>query len=132
MRTLCSAVLLFAVLAVGACGDGDEPSSRAGQGAAPPERGPAKQAPEVRGSLSETERAELRRQLAGANERLLRAAERLERVTDPRDAAAVARAELRGAEGELAAAADVLGDDVPPDVRERVDELAGRLGELTG
>jgi hypothetical protein len=86
----------------------------------------------VRGSLSETERAELRRQLAGANERLLRAAERLERVTDPRDAAAVARAELRGAEGELAAAADVLGDDVPPDVRERVDELAGRLGELTG
>ena len=80
--------------------------------------------------LTEAERRELRKDLAEANDRALKAADRLERVTDPADAAAVARAELRDAEGDLKSAAERLRGDVPPDVRRRIDELERELGRL--
>ena len=86
----------------------------------------------AREELSEPERAELRARLAVANERAARAADRLERVTDPRDAARVAEVELRDAEGELTAVVEQLGDELPADVRSRAEEVREQVGELVG
>lgn len=85
---------------------------------------------EGRQQLSAEQRREARQRLAELNQRTLQSAQRLRRVVDPEAAARVAREEADQLRAALDETLDALRDAVPPDVRERADQLRDRLGEL--
>ncbi len=77
--------------------------------------------------LSAEQQAELRDRLAGVNDEAAATAERLRDVTDPQEARLIVEERLSGRTAALRDLAERLRGELPSDVREQLEGLAGEL-----